>query len=598
MKHCEQYPIAVRHSMWSHRPVSATDWRWSSITIVAAVLHLTACGQSPRTVSDGAPGEAAVCDGELVCSTNLHQILCDGVVAQTCPEGTGCGADHRCVPACQAAVENGSSIGCEYFALAPDVILTGRRACFAAVVVNTWDTAISISVERAGEVLPIGAILRAPIGRGTAIDHAPLDDNLLPPDAVGVLFLAGFGCPAGSGLVEAAIYGTGRGEAFRIATSAPVVVYDIYPYLGGTLAMTSATLLLPTSSWGTDYIGVNAYGKSVQAAEGQPTLALVGAEDGTTVTIRPTANIEGGPGVAPAAAQQVATYALDRGEVLQLSQDVELTGSEIHADKRIGAWGGASCLSIDLADMACDTAHQQLPAVGALGHRYAAVRYRDRFPGIVETVPWRIVGAVDGTELSFRPSPPPGAPATIDRGQLVELWSSGPFSVESQDSAHPFYMSAHMTGSERVSPMPPAPPDYRGDPEFVNVIPLDQYLASYTFYTDPTYPETELVFVREKRDGQFADVTLDCAGTIQDWHPVDGTGDLEYARVDLVTGNFEPIGDCDNGRHVASSTHPFGLVVWGWGTAATDPARTTANSYAYPAGASVRPINDVTIVID
>jgi hypothetical protein len=73
------------------------------------------------------------------------------------------------------------------------------------------------------------------------------------------------------------------------------------------------------------------------------------------------------------------------------------------------------------------------------------------------------------------------------------------------------------------------------------------------------------------------------------------------ARVDLVTGNFSPVGNCNNGLHTASSAQPFGLVVWGWGSKATggavlgDPGYTQCVSYAYPAGASVKPINTVVI---
>ena len=66
------------------------------------------------------------------------------------------------------------------------------------------------------------------------------------------------------------------------------------------------------------------------------------------------------------------------------------------------------------------------------------------------------------------------------------------------------------------------------------------------------------------------------------------------ARLDLVTGNFEDVGNCNNGLHSASSAQPFGLVVWGWGSAATT-GYTQSVGYAYPAGASVRPINNVVI---
>ena len=42
-----------------------------------------------------------------------------------------------------------------------------------------------------------------------------------------------------------------------------------------------------------------------------------------------------------------------------------------------------------------------------------------------------------------------------------------------------------------------------------------------------------------------------------------------------------------------SSALPFGVTVWGWGSSAAQG--TNFVSYAYPAGASVQPINEVEI---
>jgi hypothetical protein len=43
-----------------------------------------------------------------------------------------------------------------------------------------------------------------------------------------------------------------------------------------------------------------------------------------------------------------------------------------------------------------------------------------------------------------------------------------------------------------------------------------------------------------------------------------------------------------------TSTSPFGLTVWGWGTEESTPG-TQYVSYAYPAGMSVLPINMVVV---
>jgi hypothetical protein len=132
-----------------------------------------------------------------------------------------------------------------------------------------------------------------------------------------------------------------------------------------------------------------------------------------------------------------------------------------------------------------------------------------------------------------------------------------------------------------------------GDPDFVYDVPPEQYLRNYVFFTDPTYPITNLVVIRTHgTDAQFHDVTIDCLGAIPAWTPIDG--DHEFARVDLSTGNFMNVGQCSNGRHEASSDAPFGLQVWGWGTMTLDENTTTQNvSYGYPGGMNVQQINDV-----
>jgi hypothetical protein len=557
--------------------------------------------------------------GCLTCSSDLHSVLgCNGTLVKTCAANEGCLPNGTCGSACASASANQSTVGCDYYSINPDVITGGIGQCFAAYIANTWDAPVGITVEWNGMSLDASTFARIPSGSGPSITYAPLPGGQLPPGQVAILFLADFNaggenvtltCPTGItpavSTVDAAVHGTAIGNAFHISTSAPVSAYDIYPFGGGQTALASATLLLPTSAWDTNYIAVDAFTGSVIAemAGAQPTLDIVAQEDGTLVTINPTAAIVGSATVLPEIAGTPITYGLSKGQVLQFTQENELVGSAIQANKPIGMWGGASCLNIDVNTCCCDAAHQQVPPVKALGYEYVGVVYRNRADGATtdETPPWRFVGAVDGTVLTYDPAPPAGAPTTLSSGQLVQFNASGPFVVTSQDDKHPFYISAHMSGCETYF----TAEDCRGDPEFVNVVPAQQYLSSYVFFTDPTYPETDLVIVRTKGSTGFADVTLDCAGTLSGWQPVGTSGSYEYTRVDLVRHNFDPQGDCNNGRHEIKSTVPFGVTVWGWGSAETggiygDPAAggffSQAVSYAYPAGMSVKPINNVVVV--
>jgi hypothetical protein len=106
--------------------------------------------------------------------------------------------------------------------------------------------------------------------------------------------------------------------------------------------------------------------------------------------------------------------------------------------------------------------------IRALGSEYVGVRYRNRYDGIEESPPWRMVGAVAGTTLTWEPAQPAGAPSSLELGQVAQFKAAGPFLVRSQDANHPFYVSAHMTGAAQFDP---TETDGRGDAEFVNVIP-------------------------------------------------------------------------------------------------------------------------------
>lgn len=561
--------------------------------------------------SGGSLGGFGGCNGSR-CSSDLHSVVdCDGNVLSTCPPEKGC-SNGSCVPACQSAGDNRSTYGCEFYLVQPDMAASARAACFAAFVVNTWTDPVGVAIEYGGNPLDPRQFGYLPKGTGVSLTYQPLTDGRIPPGEVAIFFLSNvrrpplgldFNCPAGVNVAlaaDGALHGTGIGKSFRIATGAPVVAYDMYPFGGGRSAITSATLLLPTSAWGVNYMGVDAFG--IGNIVQRPVLALVSQKDGTSITFNPNNNINPLGGVAAATKYTPFTFTLNRGQVYQVTQGPSLVGSAISSTEPIGMWAGKDALGIDAC---CDeSSHQQVPPVKAFGSEYAAVRYRDRYDDHVESPPWRIIGAVDGTQLTYDPAPPTGAPGTLNRGQVAEFHTSDVFLVRSQDPQHPFYMSAHMTGGGLYDPDPEdaqGNADGRGDAEYVNVVPTGEYLDKYIFFTDPTYPETNLVVVRKAGSGEFgfADVELDCAGALTGWQPIGHSGNYEYTRFDISRHNFQGQGNCDNGRHVISSKVPFALTVWGWGSAETGGSASGSYSqyvsYAYPAGAGVAPINDVVI---
>ena len=527
----------------------------------------------------------------LQCTPDLHGIqTCEGDPVETCQGTNACDVEAKtCINACVAAENSKQSVGCEYYAtFMPHWDGPGQR-CFAAFVANTWNTPAKLTVTRGGQVLDVAKFARIPEGQGPDIAYNQYNAGQgLPPGEVVILFLAGptgepmpgsAPCPVSSAVPSgAAVAGTGVGDSFRIESDVPVVAFQMNPYGGGSAAVAGASLLLPTSAWDTNYVIVNALPASV----GKPSANIIAHQNHTKITLDPVVALTGGNGVPAGQPGVPVQFYLDAGEHAQLTQETELTGSVIESDKPIGLMGGHTGMQAPVGTSFYDHAEQMIPPVRALGSEYVGVMYR---PRKTESAIWRVVGAVDDTELTW--SSDVGGPATLDRGERVEFVTSTPFVVNSQDGDHPFFMFTYMSGSM----WQPNLAGY-GDAEYVISVPTDQYMPRYVFFTDPTYPETNLVLVRKRtEDAQFKDVTLDCAGILGGWKAI---GDYEWTRVDLSTGDFKGVGNCANGRHEISSQGRFGLWIWGWGTPDTE-VFTQNVSYGYPAGMNVKLINDVII---
>ena len=417
------------------------------------------------TSSGGGPGggdagagvsfDDAGCKG--TCSDDLRSATdCHGD-SETCGDTQQCDpAGGACVDACQAAVDSKSSVGCEYYPTLLDPqhwdTSVPHELCFVAVVANTWTTDAHVSLDFGGKSLPpLGAYARIPAGKGQSITYEPYP-GAVPPGKTALLFLAGEqqpaqpagwtgGCPIPSAVgSDSSLSATGIGHSFHLKTDVPVVVYQINPYGGGGAATTGASLLLPVSAWDTNYVAMTAGAYSSVSPMAHPGIDIIAAQNGTVVTLLPSVALTGGGGIPSSAANTPVSFNLDAGEQANLEQAADLTGSILQTNKPVAVMAKHSCMNVPSSLGACDHGEQTIPPVSALASEYAAVMY---LPRTSEPAIWRIVGAVDGTALSFSSSIPagfgyPAPPATLQRGEIAEFATAEPFVVASQDAAHPF----------------------------------------------------------------------------------------------------------------------------------------------------------------
>lgn len=587
-------------------------------SIVAAggafALVIAACGTDRDGFDGPAPNFADPDSGAQLpdsgacgfrCSRDLKSVLkgCgDGEVFAECPVGQGCGID-TCVDACTAATLSKGSVGCSFWTVPPDDGKHGAGACFAAMIANTWDVPVTITADYGSDAIDISKSIYTVARTGVADPVYTRVDGPLAPGQVAVIFLSQAEQPADpdaslcpSGVVPALMadpikHGTTTTRAFKLKTDAPVAAYSIFPYGGAQSEYPTASLLLPVSSWDKSYIAVSAakFGSPQAALLDRRTMQIIANEDDTVVSMRPGVNITQGDGIAPVVAGELGEWTLARGQVLQITQQDAPSGSPFVATKPVGLFGGSPCSFFPSDTPYCDLTQQQIAPFSQWGTSYALVPYLSRVQAIEgvsrETVAWSFVGAVDGTKLTYDPAKPPGAPETLGAGQVASFMTDALVTVKSQDGKHPFHASVYMTGSTSGGGVPGRGRTL-GDPDFVNVVPLDQFLDRYVFFTDFTYPETSLTIVRRKSASGFKPVRLGCAGEIAGFAPLGASGEYEYAWVRLSTG-FIPAtsaaGTCNYGRQEAWSDGPFSVTVWGWGKDA---------SYGYAGGMGSRPINE------
>ncbi len=583
----------------------------------AILTALSSCGGSNEAPNDapnegGLANDGGVTDGPdgldvafqaggeagptHACSADLRTVLDPaGKPIATCLLDQGC-LNGACVGACDAAAGSKSTIGCEYYAHQYAISMTNsdqwwnygdiRGGCYAAVVVNTWPTPAKLTVSRAGKTFPVDPFARVLATDATgSLKYDPYPTTGLPPNTAAVLFLsydtraAGKGsdvpCPAGvtaATTIDSAIHVTGYNDAFNIGSDRPVTAYQVYPWGGAPSAIPSATLLYPSSAWGTNYV---APAISDQYAIGigvgndvtylKPFVTLVASED-TMVTLVAKVDIAGDAtnGVAAVPKNTPATYSIGKGQYLQLLQRPNLGGTIVSSTRPVGMFIGSQQFRLPVSGIGDgDNQGQMVPPIRAQGWEYVGASY-----DLPSATPWQLVGAMDGTTLTYDPAPPLGAPTTINLGDVLEFSSQTEFTVRSQGSDHPFYMAVYKRSDDNNTP---------SGPDFVNILPPVQYRSQYVFVTDPTYKTTALVFVHAKGAG---DVRLDCVGKIDGFKPI-GSGAYEVARVVFGKGNT-----CKNGPHQATSDGAFGITVWGWSFAA---------SYGYPAGGNSFPVNNVIV---
>lgn len=573
-----------------------------SSTTALLICNATGDGGEPRPCPAEQPqcrnGECTdrICDeGERRCRGN-EVLACspDGrteTVEESCEFAC---SDGACVSACAG---NGKTyVGCGFYALDLDNIAepcvvdsdcgTGRTCgggvClpsaasqqFAVTVSNTAAASVDVTIydgagaEVARDTVAVDGIVVIPLPRQD-VDDSSLSSN-----------------------------------SFRVEATAPVTVHQFNPQNNVGAFSNDASLLLPVSSLGTEYLVMGWPTRVSGTLPLKGFVAIVAATEGRTrVTVTSPVASEPGPSGVPAALVPgvASTFELQRGQVLSFTSRVagaDFSGMEVVSDRPVGVFAGSECGNVPIDNEYCDHLEQQMYPVDTWGTSFVAASFARRG---TEPDVWRVMAAEDGTVVRTTPPVSGVDGVTLDRGEVVEVVVRESFLVTAD---RPIQVGQYMVGSAYPgiangcnrsvtitvgscgtdADCAVQGPEYRcidgrcasgaalcaipttcngrsgiGDPAFLLSVPVNQYLSNYVVLTPDGYAEDYLTIVAP-RD---ASVTLD--DTVLPFEDAELLGAWALYRPAVAGGV----------SHRVTATQPVGLSAYGYDCDV---------SYAYPGG--------------
>ncbi|MCP4676413.1 MAG: hypothetical protein GY854_13050 [Deltaproteobacteria bacterium] len=446
-----------------------------------------------------------------------------------------------------------SNQGCEFWAVdLPNVSnafllpVKPHNQQFAVVVANTSsDVAANVTIYLGDDTLPAVS-------------------NSVPVDAIVTFKLPSQNIEPGAT--------TSDGVAYRIESDVPITAYQFNP-LDNTSEVYSndASLLFPNHVLSKDYTAITGSanlvaddGFSMSQLNTGGFVAVVATEDETEVTLYPTKALY------PGAYQNVI---LSRGQVLTAiasgqKANGNLSGTRVVADKKVAVFSGSVSTSEPATTTNCcadHVEHQMLP-LEAWGATYVVAPAVAARGGTDHKSVYRISAAFDGTQLTYSPAPPDGAPTTLSAYETVEVMTKDPFVVTSNDPEKPFSVTQFLLSNQFFATLG----SYPGDPSMIVLPAQDQFQTEYVFLVPDGYNFNYVTVVRPTG----AAVTLNGNPITETFAPIGGyeNTDYEYGHIKL-----------ESGHHVIVSDEPVSITVLGYSPDV---------SFGYPGGSGVKQISE------
>jgi gliding motility-associated-like protein len=342
----------------------------------------------------------------------------------------------------------------------------------------------------------------------------------------------------------------------HVVAQRPVVVYGhIY-----NSAVSGATLCLPVTTLGREYISVN-YTQVSNEGDSYSYFFVVATEDNTTVEIIPSA-----PTLNGWSANTAYNITLNKGQVYQVLSTIDLTGSTIKSVtgaaggcKRIAVFCGSGKISIGCPSPgSSDNLFQQVYPTSTWGKKYITVPSHNNanpdhrnFYRIIKSKP----GAIVNLDGSFIPQ------ASFINNLYYTFNNTGTHVISSDE---PILVAQYFT-TQGCSGNPNP-----GDPEMIYLNPIEQTISNVTLFSSPFFQINYhgLNVVVKTGGTALSSMRLDGTNIGQLFSPVPNDPAYSYAKI--------PVGF---GTHTLTSDSGFNAIAFGFGN---------AESYGYSAGTNLK----------
>ena len=349
--------------------------------------------------------------------------------------------------------------------------------------------------------------------------------------------------------------GTSRDtKAILISADDEIIVYGA----NRKTFTTDAFLGIPTDILGNDYFTVSYYSRLSQ-------ILIIGASDSITVNIKLPdtlgSNYVEFNGVQYTKGETINAF-LDQFDTFQITSAGDLTGTHIQSDKPVAVFSGNQCANIGPG--ACDHLVEMLMPVDTWGKTFATVPIPDRTIGdifrFIASEPNTIVNITGGLSDSFT--------ITNQGGMVERSIPSNAYCLIEADKA--IMTVQFVKGQSSASDL--------NDPSMMIVQPLGGYSNTFTFTTlSRPYGAFINYFAFIIRYAYKDGLIIDGSPLSTTFHTIPGS--------DFVGGYIT----ITSGMHTVYNQSPIALF------AGYLYGRQSYESYAFPIGSRLAPINTVSI---